>query len=56
MSLSCGNAIAEALEESYGRAKENTDGLLECPECHKKTLRSEGKCFTCSNCGYSRCD
>lgn len=64
--LSCGNAIAHALELAYNKetkmvikeVKENneTEGLLECPQCHKKTLRPEGKCFTCGNCGYSRCD
>ena len=56
VSLSCGNAIAEALEESYGETVEMPKGDLECPECHKMTLRSEGKCFTCGNCGYSKCE
>ena len=54
--LSCGNAIAKALEMSYtkGIEEEDTSGLLECPSCHQKTLRPEGKCFTCSNCSYSK--
>ena len=56
VSLSCGSAIAEALEESYGETVDKPKGDLECPECHKMTLHSEGKCFTCENCGYSRCD
>ena len=55
VSLSCGNAIAEALEESYGETVEVVKGDLECPECHKMTLRAEGKCFTCDNCGYNAC-
>ena len=55
MSLSCGNAIAEALEESYGETVEMPKGDLECPECHQMTLRAEGKCFTCDNCGYNAC-
>lgn len=29
---------------------------LECPVCHKKTLIPEGKCVTCRECGYSKCD
>jgi ribonucleoside-diphosphate reductase alpha chain len=29
--------------------------MFECPECHQKTLKPEGKCATCSNCGYSKC-
>lgn len=36
--------------------KEEPSDLLPCPECNAKTLRPEGKCFTCSNCGYSKCD
>ena len=67
--LSCGNAIAHALEMAYNKEtkmvikevketkeSEDMEGLLECPQCHKKTLRPEGKCFTCGNCGYNRCD
>ena len=64
VSLSCGSAIAEALEESCGSTQGVTKGItkelqetkLECPECHEKTLVSTGKCFSCSNCGYSKCD
>jgi ribonucleoside-diphosphate reductase alpha chain len=58
VSLSCGNAIADALRKAYdsGEVTDNTDGLYECPECHKKTLRLEAKCSTCSNCGYSTCN
>lgn len=29
--------------------------MLECPECHQKTLKPEGKCVNCTNCGYSKC-
>lgn len=31
------------------------DNGIECPECHKKTLRYEGGCNVCTNCGYSSC-
>lgn len=61
VSLSCGNAIADAIEKMAVDAdkvidiKENI-GFLECPECHKKTLRPEGKCYTCDNCGYNACE
>lgn len=56
--LSCGNAIAKALEMSYNKEikKEDTSGLLECPSCRKKSLKPEGKCFICRECGYSRCE
>ena len=36
--------------------EEKKESLLPCPECGENTLRPSGKCFTCSNCGYSACD
>ena len=35
---------------------EEDNGLLACPQCGQKTLRPEGRCFTCSNCLWTRCD
>ena len=32
------------------------DGLVECPECHQKTLRHEAGCVSCTSCGYSKCN
>ncbi len=69
VSLSCSNAIADAMELSIKNdtapvethvtatveTEESTE-LQECPECHKKTLRPEAKCWTCYSCGYSRCE
>ena len=37
-------------------AAEEDNGLLACPQCGQKTLRPEGRCFTCSNCLWTRCD
>ena len=62
--LSCGNAIANALEKAYkdsGRTIEHEkdeSGLYECPQCHQKSLRLEAKCCVCSNpdCNYSKCE
>lgn len=55
--LSCGNAIAKALEMSYNKEikEETINGLEECPSCHKQTLKPEGRCKTCQNCGWSKC-
>lgn len=30
--------------------------LANCPECGKNTLIAEGRCYYCSNCGWSKCD
>lgn len=65
--LSCGNAIAKALEKAYNDKdktsmvvekvkEESEDGLYECPECGQRTLRLEAKCVVCSNCSYSLCN
>lgn len=61
VSLSCANAIADAVQKAIDNTNEVEDvkeeeGFLVCPSCHKRTLRPEGKCFTCSNCGYNACD
>lgn len=61
VSLSCANAIADAVQKAIDNTDEVEDvkeeeGFLVCPSCHKRTLRPEGKCFTCSNCGYNACD
>lgn len=56
ISSSCGACIGEAIELVYGSTQEEPTGLLKCPSCGEPTLRPEGKCFNCSNCGYSKCD
>lgn len=93
VSLSCSNAIADAMEKAIKNIKdkqstpieqktieqksenkidkakesketkeaqvvyeENDNALLECPECHNRTLRPEAKCCVCSVCGYSKCE
>ena len=42
--------------DSLTAADEEDNGLLPCPQCGKKTLRPEGRCFTCSNCLWTKCD
>lgn len=74
VSLSCGNAIADALQKAYKelnsmpvkeepkpievkkeQVKVVKTNLLVCPECGEQ-LKSEGRCFSCPNCGFSKCE
>ena len=75
VSLSCGNAIADALQKAYKELqsakvapkkpeksakialKEPVKHVnsLTCPECGEQ-LKSEGRCFSCPNCGFSKCE
>lgn len=62
--ISCPDILGSCLQEvvqllEAGISSFRTDAeptLLECPECHKKTLRADGGCLVCPNCGYSRCN
>ena len=62
VSLSCSNAIADAIElvmkkQDIGETPTEDDTIKRvCPDCGKKTLIPEGKCVTCSNCGWSKCE
>lgn len=61
ISLSCGNAIADAIEESLKpeakKRKQSEDkvGMAKCPECGEHSLVPTGKCVYCPQCGYSKC-
>lgn len=44
-----GNIIQDKPEESESN-------LLECPNCHKKTMAKIGGCDQCISCGYSKCN
>lgn len=59
---SCPDAISKALKiakaNTYEIEKEVVSpnvNLTECPECKNKSVRQEGGCWVCSNCGYSKC-
>ena len=43
-------------ETSTIKTEDSDSELLECPECHNKTLKPEAKCCVCSVCGYSKCE
>nr|DAM35121.1 MAG TPA: ribonucleoside-diphosphate reductase, adenosylcobalamin-dependent [Bacteriophage sp.] len=38
------------------KSKEDESNLLECPNCHKKTMAKIGGCDQCISCGYSKCN
>ena len=70
VSLSCGHAIASALQEELNRvhSQETSDISVptpttvhkiqydQCPECGDYTLIPEGRCVRCTSCHYSKCD
>lgn len=56
ISDSCGNAIADAIAEAYDVEYVDNTPYMVCPECGEKKMRAVGKCTTCDNCGYSKCD
>jgi len=35
--------------------EEKSDGLQTCPQCGKKTLKKEGGCEECIECGFGKC-
>jgi ribonucleotide reductase alpha subunit len=43
-----------SLDQPTKKSIDTNTELVECPECHEKSIQA-AKCFTCSNCGYSRC-
>lgn len=51
------NGVVRALRRFIKQDIENTDemNLDVCPECGKKTLKKDGACCICLNCGYSKC-
>ena len=51
------NGVVRALKRFVKQDISNTDemNLDVCPECGKKTLKKDGSCCICLNCGYSKC-
>lgn len=43
-------------KELKATLQELSEGLIPCPECGKRTMKPEGKCGICIECGFSRCD
>ena len=35
---------------------EEPNNLLECPNCHTKSMIKTNGCVQCPNCGHSKCD
>jgi len=68
---SCGHAIAMSLQKEYDilAQKEGEPAIdvelnkstekhkyMQCPECGEYTLVPTGKCVSCFNCNYTKCD
>jgi len=58
------DALARVLEDLYvtpvetdenGNKTRRIPGLTRCPRCSMNTLRKEGGCEVCIDCGYSKC-
>jgi len=63
ISISCGAAIAEAIDEVYLETPSAIECYTEesaefnpCPSCGELTMPKSAKCPTCSSCGFSNCD
>ena len=59
ISLSCGDAMATALEKAYNKEIKNSNDNSKytvCPKCGKRTYVSAGKCGYCYNCSFSVCE
>lgn len=39
----------------YAQQKQHREGYSICPSCGLETLRHDGSCTLCENCGYSKC-
>jgi ribonucleoside-diphosphate reductase alpha chain len=52
------DAVAKVLYKHFGNGKKTKQdpdlGTLRCPDCSAK-LAAESGCFSCPNCGYSKC-
>ena len=50
-----GNNNYPKTPENYPKTSEHREGYSTCPNCGLETLRHDGSCTMCENCGYSKC-
>ena len=41
--------------DSPDKQADHREGYSICPNCGLETLRHDGSCTMCENCGYSKC-
>ena len=42
--------------KKHEKSSKTTENELKCPTCESKEVIIEGRCYTCLNCGWSKCD
>ncbi len=44
------------MTKKHEKSSKTTENEVICPTCESKDVMIEGRCYTCLNCGWSKCD
>jgi ribonucleoside-diphosphate reductase alpha chain len=44
------------MTKKHEKSSKTTENEVKCPICESKDVIIEGRCYTCPNCGWSKCD